>query len=692
MDKNNKSDIAVNLLVVDKSPNEAERIASCLRNAGIGVHINRADDETEFVETLKNTDIDMIMYSEDASELDFSRAMQLYEQIELELPVIVLSKNESLPNFSAYIEDGAKDVLYSGNSPHLQFAVARELEVHHLKQDFKSLRNKLKESEDRCSALIESSRDAIAYVHEGMHMYANQVYLEMFGYVDNEDIEGMPILDMISPPQLKEFKKFLRNLGKEENRYSKLESGCVGADGNTFDAILEFSPATYDGEPCTQILIRDQSHSKELQQRLLELSNLDSETGLHNRQFLTQLLEDPDGNAEYKSVLYITVTNFQELRTSAGMAATDAVIKDYADLITDVTDDRDLNVRYSDHVFIILSRRADTIEAEALAGAFCTAAETHLFESVVQYEAPVSRVGIAYRDPSKLQQDLIHLGFQASEIAEKNETCFATFDPTLAAPSAASDDGKSDIVKLVEYALEHDHFRLVFQPIVSLQGDSRENYAVLLRLLDNNNEEIKPADFFPQAELAGLMGKIDRWVINNAVKELAEQRSQGRKINFFLSLSAASVENEDLPLWVCDVLRDAKIKGAWLVFQLADNVVRQNLQMAKKLIEGLNKIKVQFAIDQFGLTPKSESLLKNLPFDYMKLHPSFMQNLASNQENQDKMNSLNEIAHSYNIKTVATGVEDANSLAILWTVGVNYIQGYFLQEPSDSISYDFNAD
>ncbi|MCW8891206.1 MAG: EAL domain-containing protein, partial [Sedimenticola sp.] len=103
------------------------------------------------------------------------------------------------------------------------------------------------------------------------------------------------------------------------------------------------------------------------------------------------------------------------------------------------------------------------------------------------------------------------------------------------------------------------------------------------------------------------------------------------------------------------------------------------------------KIKCQLAIDQFGSTPKAETILKHLPVDFVKFDFDLMEDLATKQERQDHLNELNALAKSHNVKTIAMGVEDANSLAILWTVGVNYIQGYFLQEPSENISYEFSS-
>jgi EAL domain-containing protein (putative c-di-GMP-specific phosphodiesterase class I) len=151
------------------------------------------------------------------------------------------------------------------------------------------------------------------------------------------------------------------------------------------------------------------------------------------------------------------------------------------------------------------------------------------------------------------------------------------------------------------------------------------------------------------------------------------------------------LEDKETLLWICECLREQQAKGAWLIFQIREADLRTHLSEAKELLEGLKKIKCQVAIDKYGVLSKSDTLLKHLPIDYVKFAPELVDDIAANQERQDQLVQLNTDTQEHGIKTIVMGVEDANSLAVLWTLGVNYIQGYFLQEPSESISYDFGS-
>jgi EAL domain-containing protein (putative c-di-GMP-specific phosphodiesterase class I) len=139
-----------------------------------------------------------------------------------------------------------------------------------------------------------------------------------------------------------------------------------------------------------------------------------------------------------------------------------------------------------------------------------------------------------------------------------------------------------------------------------------------------------------------------------------------------------------------DCLREFDARGGWLTFQIREKSARAHLKTVRRLVTGLKKIKCQIALDHFGLMSNPDALLEQLEVDFVKLAPSFVHDVNRNQEKQDTLNTLNAMALKHGAKTVATGVEDANSLTVLWTVGVHYIQGYFLQEPSATIEYGVN--
>jgi len=691
---------AINLLVLEKSLNDADRYATHLRNAGVPAHPTRIDNPDALLEFLADAekDADMVLYGEGNAGVDLGQAIAMCHKHRPDLPFLILAKEGTDPKVrTTAMRLGAADMVNKDDKEHLHLAVAREYTYLLHRRELASLKAKLRESEVRCNLLVENSRDAIAYVHEGMYINANQAYLDMFGYVDMADLEGMPILDMVAPQDHKVFKEFLRSLDQEGGK-KEMNIHCRSSDGAIFDAHLEFSPASIEGEPCTQIIIHEQQSSKELEQKIKLLASQDAHTGLANRHYfmekLEEILQRPEQERKPHSLLYILIDNLADIRAKAGITATDALLKELAEILQNNVGKSELLARFGEHTFTVLSEHAGSNEAQALAEKIRAAVEDHLYGSLDQMAQPTCSVGLSYLSPKTQDgQALINQAYNACESAHRDGgNRVASYDASKALSQASEGKGSElQIKELIQYALEHDRFKLVYQPLVSLQGDSRENYAAGLRLLDNNNKEIFPEHFISYAEQAGLMAAVDRWVIEHATKELVKQRSEKHKVNFFINISGAGVADEGLLLWICDCLRDNSAKGSWITFQVAEGDLRAHTQSARKLMEGLKKIGAQLAITKFGKLPKYETLLKHLPVDYVKMDVSFIKGLATNQKKQDELNAINKVVQSYNKKVIALGVEDANTLAVLWTIGVNYIQGYYLQEPSEQISFDFSS-
>ncbi len=683
------SDVALNLLIVEESRNEADGYVSALRNAGIAVHPTRVSGPIELADAFAENRPDLVLAACGEDDTDLDQIVKIVGAGDFPAPLLVLTSNLTPALLSKARASGVRDVIEKEPAEKLQLAVSRELQDLLARRALLETKSRLAETESRCTALMQSSRDAIAYVHEGMHISANPVYLDMFGLVDMADLEGLSVLDLVDPADHGKLKKILRSLASEADT-ADVTVTCASSNGARFAAKLEFSPASIDGEPCKQIVIRDQSSDRELERKIQLLTKLDPLTGLANRDHLIDRIDSDLTSARTGTLLYFVVDNFQDLRSSAGLAASDAVLKELAEAVGAEVKEPDLAARFGDHSFSVWLPSADQAAGEALAERLRKLAEEHAYASTKQFVTTTCSVGIApVAGDTVSAQELANRAYQASETARKaGGNRWKVFDAKDRGIQAAASADETRMHELIAHALEQDRFRLVYQPIVSLQGESRENYGVMVRLLDKNDEEILPAHFFDQAKASDQMAAIDRWVIGHAIRELALQRKQGNKINFFISLSSAALRDESTLLWIIDSLRLENAKGSWLTFQIADEDLRARIQDAKKLIEGLKKIKCRLAIDHFGVMPKFESLLKHLPVDYVRFDCSFLQGLSTDKRKQQQLLELIRAVRPYEIKTVATCVEDANSLAVLWTSGINYIQGYFLQEPTPQIAFE----
>lgn len=245
-----------------------------------------------------------------------------------------------------------------------------------------------------------------------------------------------------------------------------------------------------------------------------------------------------------------------------------------------------------------------------------------------------------------------------------------------------------DLPALLQEALVGDRLQLQFQPIVSLRGDAREHYETLVRLPSPTAGELLPADFFDTAARSGLLGALDHWVIRHAIFRLARERRTNRRIHLFIPLSAQGLADDRLLLAICDHLRDAQASGDWLTFQLRPADVRAHPGRTRRLVEGLRQVRCRLALERYDGEPATRELLTALPFDFAKLAPALTRDLAGAPARAERLRTTLALLAGRSVKSVATGVEDAQSLAYLWAAGIDYVQGFFLQEPTEVLAYE----
>ncbi len=692
----NKSETtAVHILVVDRSMNNADLWASALRNEGTAAHANIVSNEDEYTRMLENEPVDFIIFVKSIPGLDFDLSLSLHQDIDSEAVFMVIDDGNQKLEIAQLMANGVREVIPANNIKLFVQIILKELGDLRNRRALQSLRIQLKEAEHRCTALIDSSRDAIAYVHEGMHVHANQSYLEMFGYSHFDDIEVLPIMDMISEEKQADFKSLLRMLNNQE-KPMQIETECEREDETTFHATMTFSPAHVDGERCTQIQIVDKTYEKEMEEKLNALSVQDAHTGVANRQLfmdgLTQALEETQKRGV---LMFIQIDNFRELQNTVGITNTDEILVEVAELIAEFRAENNLLARFGDNSFSLYNPTvAKEVEVtEVLADNIIKKIAEHQYDSAEQFIQLQASIGIAFYHPESGfdSHRLLDSSMRAAEKAGEDDKGGYLIYQFAQGGTPEGDQANNEMVGVIKQALAEQNFHLMYQPIVSLPGDSRENYAVTSRLCrkDGDDEPIMPAQFIPIASASGLMKEIDQSVIRMGIEELSKQRATGRKTCLFFPLSANSITNKELLLWIVDCLREFSAKGAWMTFQIMVTDYKEHIKEAKQLIEGLKKIRCRVSLTQFDGSPSSFSLLKQSDnIDIVRYTPELTLNIAADQDKQEFLTKITEELTKDNFKTIACQIEDANSLAVLWSVGVNYIQGYFLGEPSQSINVD----
>ncbi|WP_028241590.1 EAL domain-containing response regulator [Stutzerimonas azotifigens] len=680
----------IRLLILEDSQNEAERLVSLFRNAGTATRVHRLTSSDDLAEALQQS-WDLLISAPSSENLDPAEAVAAIRRQAKDIPVIQLVAGNDSDAITDAMSLGAQDALPQGEDERLIMVANRELANLEERRARRAAEVALREAEKRCQLLLDSSVDAIAYVHDGMHIYANRTYLELFGYEDVEELEGMPMIDLIASCDQVNFKDFLKTYQSLEGS-AELVCGGVRADGSDFRARIHFSPAAYDGEPCIQVVIRTESDNAELEEKLREISSQDLVTGLYNRNRFLELLDSAVERAvnagQLATLAYIRVDRFASLQAELGLADADLLLADLSELLRQHFPADTPLARFGDDVFAALQQGVAPGVAEETLAALLKKVEGHLFEIDGRTVQTTLTIGVAGLDEKTAQaREVVDRAHRcADELTEGN--ALKRYNPADELAAAAN---RGSVVAMVRQALENNSFRLLFQPIISLRGDTHEHYEVLLRLLNPQGEEVPPTDFINAAKEAGLAAKIDRWVLLNSIKLLAEHRAKGHSTRLFLHLSSASLQDPSLLPWLSVALKAARLPSDSLVIQLAEPDAIAYLKQAKALAQGLAELRCKMAISQFGCALNPFNTLRHLPVAFVKVDGSFTQDLGR-AENQEALKTMLASLHAQAILTIVPFVESASVLATLWQAGVNYIQGHYLQGPSQSMDYDFASD
>lgn len=679
----------IRLLILEDSQNEAERLVSLFRNAGQATRVHRLTSSEDLTEALLQT-WDLLISAPVSENLEPSEAVAAIRRQAKDIPVIQLIDGNDVDAITEALTLGAQGALPQGEDEWLVLVANRELANLEERRARRSAELSLREAEKRCQLLLESSVDAIAYVHDGMHIYANRAYLELFGYEDVDELEGMPMIDLIASCDQGDFKGFLKSYQSMPGN-SELVCGGVRADGSSFKARMSFSPATYDGEPCIQVVIRAESDNAELE-KLREISSQDLLTGLHNRNHFLELLDSAVERAvnagQGASLAYIRVDRFASLQADIGLGDADRLLAELATLLRGHFPASAQLARFGDDAFAALLIDVNAQQCEKPLADLLHKVEGHLFEIAGRTVQTTLSIGVATLDEqtAKARNVIDRAHRCADELTDGNG--LKIYNPADELAAAAS---RGDVLAMLQQALEQNSFRLLFQPIISLRGDSQEHYEVLLRLVDAQGVEVPPGEFLEVAKQAGLAARIDRWVLLNSIKLLAEHRSKGHGTRLFLHLSSASLQDAGLLPWLGVALKASRLPPDALAFQLNEGDAVAYLKQAKVLMQGLTALGCRTALSQFGCALNPMNTLKHLNVEYIKIDGSYTQDLTR-PEQQEALKQLLASLHEQSKLSIVPFVDSATVLATLWQAGVGYIQGHYLQGPSQSMDYDFSSD
>ena len=686
----------IRLLIAHDSQDQAEQLMNALRNVGKATRAELALNEDDLLRALKSGSWELILARPSFGGCDYKTVVKHLQRLGKPVPVIVMVDEFNAKTLREALEAGARAVAPVSDRELLMLLVDQQVDNMRQRKELQQAELALHDAERRLSVLMSQSRDAIAYVVDGMHIHANETYLEMFGYPSADELAGVPIMDMVSAADHEKLKKLLRSRAQDESQTQELECKGVTTDGKEFDATFVFAPSTYDGEACTQIVIHAKAGMDEsaLQEKLQEISLTDQVTGLYNRTWfmgkLDKAISAAASNGQSSAVLYLRIDDFEKHQSAVGIEGGDELLRMIAEGIrAELGEDAPL-ARVVGEDFAVLLPCGDSDEIEPVADKLRENIEKLMPEIQSRTLQVTVSIGVAFtREDSRNSQAVLTKALECCNRAQQGNNGVGN-SVHVHDPMDDVDAGSSEAVMLaLRNALENNGFKLLYQPIMNLEDESDHFYEVFVNLPQKGADDLKPDQFMPVAGEYGMAAKVDRWVTLNAIRAAS---ALNEPVRLLINLSGYSLQDPSLAEWIGKAIKASKFKGSNLVFQFSEGDAVNFLKQASVFAKQLAGHGCGISISRFGAGVNPFKLFEHVPAAMVKFEGSYTQEL-DNKDRRTAFAALINQVGAQNRKVLVGFVESASQMQTLWTLGnINYLQGYYLQPPSSDIQLAATAE
>lgn len=669
------------MIVLTRHQDNVEAVNSILRNAGHAVRCNWIKELSDLGDALTQINAHMLVAFVGPDPADTAKVMTVCKQYGADVPVLFARDQVDEEIIAVAMQQGARDVITLMNPNRLRAVVARELEAHRQARALNSTIRSAHEYREQLKSFMAGSADAIAHVQEGIIVDANPAWLDLYGFSDADALAGTPLMDAFEADAHAALKGAL--VACMQGRWSDhtLKANALLNDGSTVPLEMALSRTEFDGEPAVRLCFAARKRDAgDLNDQLTEALERDASTGALQRRFFIERLQKALSHpikAGVRELVAIQADKLSAIGDDVGPLAIEEFIAQFAGVIGETRQSTDLFGRFGDGTLLLMMERGTNRDIEVWAANTIRKIAAQVFRVGDKQISCSCSVGIGLIDPR-----LPDAGAAIIDALAARRTAEQNGGGKVQIVDHRQEDTKRVAadelwVKRMKSALMENRFRLMQQPIASLLGEDRGMFDVLVRMVDEQGEELLPAEFMAAAERNDLMKNIDRWVIGASMTFCASRPVK----QLFVRLSKDSVRDKSLLQWLSNQLKSSRVEPGRLAFEVSEQIATEYLADTHELANGLRKAGFRFALEHFGAGRDPQKLLAHLPIDYIKVDGTLMQGLSVDQGLQQRVRELVDQAKLRKVATIAERVEDANTMAVLWQLGIEFIQGYFVHEP-----------
>ena len=420
--------------------------------------------------------------------------------------------------------------------------------------------------------------------------------------------------------------------------------------------------------------------------KLIYNATHDAETDLLTKDEFIKLLKIELVKLDNAShiLCHIEILDFRVITNVCGVAGGKQFLKVLTQLIRDHLADCHLFARIGDKSFAVLIKDSSENTAHDLAKKLLKA----ISESRFQWQEKSYTIGVSMGlvpfeqnnfDVNELLQNADAASMSAERAGPNNVLLFTNDDENLKRQNKIY-----EWIGNIDKVFSENRLFLRCQMITAADeaSASHQHYEILLGIKDENDNIIPPDHFIPAVERCKRMPEIDQWVITNVFSWIESNRHYFDNVDgFAINLSGQSINSEEFLGFLKDLLASTSVPTNKLIFEVTETVAAESFYLTNSFIKAIKQFDCKFSLDDFGSGYSSYSYLKNLNIDYLKIDGAFVKDILNNKADIAIVKSMNEIAHSLGLATVAEYVENAEIREVLKTIGVDFVQGFGVHKP-----------
>ncbi|MGH8042265.1 MAG: EAL domain-containing protein [Rudaea sp.] len=429
--------------------------------------------------------------------------------------------------------------------------------------------------------------------------------------------------------------------------------------------------------------------TRSLGRRALATNPRDPVTGLYRRAHVFDHLHAQladDAAAHDGGLIYIELDGAGRIRERVGLTSFDALLNQIGAFLAAHIEAKDLAARYGDTSFVLLCHGSGDVLVR-----LATDLRDRTAREVFEHEGKSLTVSLSF-GVCAFVAGLGDAGamLNAAERAmvdarTQGNSHVGVFKPADVRTARTGDT----LAQLIRAAIKAEDFQLLFQPIVALQGGDEEQFQTLLRLRGDGGTLYTAAEILPVAEREGLAADIDRWVLSRCLLVLAERARQRRPVRLFVNQSIEAAGDPQRAAWLGQMLEARRLSGAQLVLELRATDAMAHVREVAAFSAALGALEISVSLSAFDAT--CVQLLPHLTVGYAKLSQRYSGNAVRDPALCDELRQVVARAHEAGLRVIAPLIEDARSASLFWTAGVDYLQGDFVQQAGQDMSFDFHA-